>query len=73
MPSRADLARLSPLREGTQADRVDVVLTNPPFGGIEAPGIEQGFPADVRTKETADLFLVLILSLIHICCCRRAN
>jgi type I restriction enzyme M protein len=49
-----------PLRDYTAADRVDVVLTNPPFGGIEEPGIEAGFPADVRTKETADLFLVLI-------------
>jgi type I restriction enzyme M protein len=46
------------------ADRVDVVLTNPPFGGIEEPGIEQGFPADVRTKETADLFLVLIKHIL---------
>lgn len=53
-----------PLREVTQADRVDVVLTNPPFGGVEEPGIEQGFPADVRTKETADLFLVLIKHIL---------
>jgi type I restriction enzyme M protein len=45
-----------PLRDYTPAERVDVILTNPPFGGIEEPGIEQGFPADVRTKETADLF-----------------
>jgi type I restriction enzyme M protein len=53
-----------PLREYGAADRVDVVLTNPPFGGIEEAGIEQGFPADVRTKETADLFLVLIKHLL---------
>jgi type I restriction enzyme M protein len=53
-----------PLREVHQADRVDVVLTNPPFGGVEEPGIEQGFPADVRTKETADLFLVLIKHIL---------
>jgi type I restriction enzyme M protein len=53
-----------PLREVTQADRVDVVLTNPPFGGVEEPGIEQGFPSDVRTKETADLFLVLIKHIL---------
>jgi hypothetical protein len=46
-------------------DRVDVVLTNPPFGGTEEPGIEQGFPSDVRTKETADLFLVLIKHINH--------
>ncbi len=53
-----------PLRDVGAADRVDVVLTNPPFGGVEEPGIEQGFPADVRTKETADLFLVLIKHIL---------
>ncbi|MEH0166692.1 type I restriction-modification system subunit M [Roseateles microcysteis] len=53
-----------PLRDYGPAERVDVVLTNPPFGGIEEPGIEQGFPADVRTKETADLFLVLIKHIL---------
>ncbi|MBX9632210.1 MAG: type I restriction-modification system subunit M [Burkholderiales bacterium] len=53
-----------PLRDYTPAERVDVVMTNPPFGGIEEPGIEQGFPADVRTKETADLFLVLIKHIL---------
>ena len=61
---RHDNTLARPLREVTQADRVDVVLTNPPFGGIEVPGIEQGFPADVRTKETADLFLVLIKHIL---------
>ncbi len=53
-----------PLRDYTGAERVDVVLTNPPFGGVEEPGIEQGYPADVRTKETADLFLVLIKHIL---------
>ena len=61
---RHDNTLARPLREVTQADRVDVVLTNPPFGGIEEPGIEAGFPADVRTKETADLFLVLIKHIL---------
>jgi type I restriction enzyme M protein len=55
----------------TQADRVDVVLTNPPFGGMEEPGIEQGFPADVRTKETADLFLVLIKHILKVAAAPR--
>ncbi len=61
---RHDNTLARPLRDYSTADRVDVVLTNPPFGGIEEPGIEQGFPADVRTKETADLFLVLIKHLL---------
>ena len=61
---RHDNTLSRPLRDYTPVDRVDVILTNPPFGGIEEPGIEQGFPADVRTKETADLFLVLIKHIL---------
>jgi type I restriction enzyme M protein len=44
---------------------VDVVVTNPPFGGIEEPGIELNFPSTYRTRETADLFLVLIMKLLR--------
>ncbi len=54
-----------PYTSWTAAQKVEVIVTNPPFGGIEEPGIEQGFPADVRTKETADLFLVLIKRLLR--------
>jgi type I restriction enzyme M protein len=61
---RHDNTLARPLRDHTAVDRVDVVLTNPPFGGVEEPGIEQGYPADVRTKETADLFLVLIKHIL---------
>lgn len=53
-----------PLRDYGPADRVDVIVTNPPFGGIEEPGVEQNFPQKVRTRETADLFLVLIMRLL---------
>ena len=53
-----------PLNSYGKNDRVDVILTNPPFGGMEEDGIENNFPADVRTKETADLFLVLIMKLL---------
>lgn len=45
-------------------ERVDVVITNPPFGGNEEDGIETNFPTTFRTKETADLFLVLIIQLL---------
>jgi type I restriction enzyme M protein len=54
-----------PLRNYSAKDRVDVVLTNPPFGGVEEDGIEANFPADFRTRETADLFLVLIMALLN--------
>lgn len=47
-----------------QADRVDIVLTNPPFGGQEEDGIESNFPTQFRTRETADLFLALIMRLL---------
>lgn len=53
-----------PLNSYEKKDKVDVILTNPPFGGMEEDGIENNFPADVRTKETADLFLVLIMKLL---------
>lgn len=53
-----------PLRDYGPADRVDVIVTNPPFGGVEEPGVEQNFPQNVRTRETADLFLVLIMRLL---------
>jgi type I restriction enzyme M protein len=53
-----------PLRDISARDRIDVVITNPPFGGMEEDGIENNFPTDFRTRETADLFLVLIAELL---------
>jgi type I restriction enzyme M protein len=50
-----------PLRELGDKDRVDVILTNPPFGGEEEKGILGNFPEDKRTRETALLFLQLIM------------
>jgi type I restriction enzyme M protein len=48
----------------TQSDRVDIVLTNPPFGGREEDGIESNFPKHFQTRETADLFLALIIRIL---------
>src|SRR5207253_3369941 len=42
-------------------DRVDIILTNPPFGGEEEKGIQGNFPDDKQTSETALLFLMLIM------------
>ena len=47
------------------SDRVDIVLTNPPFGGREEDGIESNFPKQFQTRETADLFLALIIRLLR--------
>jgi type I restriction enzyme M protein len=46
------------------SDRVDIVVTNPPFGGREEDGIEANFPKQFQTRETADLFLALIIRLL---------
>ena len=53
-----------PLRDYGPRDRVEVILTNPPFGGEEEQGIESNFPAQFQTRETADLFLVLLMHLL---------
>lgn len=50
-----------PLKEIGDRDRVDVILTNPPFGGEEERGILSNFPEDKQTSETALLFLQLIM------------
>jgi len=61
---RHDNTLARPYISYTQADRVDIVLTNPPFGGREEDGIESNFPQQYRTRETADLFLALIVRLL---------
>jgi type I restriction enzyme M protein len=50
-----------PLRDIGDSERVDIVLTNPPFGGEEEKGILNNFPDDKKTSETALLFLQLIM------------
>jgi type I restriction enzyme M protein len=53
-----------PLSSWDEDDQVDVVITNPPFGGTEEDGIEKNFPAEFQTRETADLFLQLIIEVL---------
>ena len=54
-----------PLRDIGDKDRVDVIMTNPPFGGEEERGILGNFPEDKQTAETALLFLQLIMRKIR--------
>ena len=61
---RHDNTLARPLTSWSPKERVDVIVTNPPFGGMEEDGIEGNYPADFRTRETADLFLVLIMRLL---------
>jgi type I restriction enzyme M protein len=53
------------LTEIGEKDRVDVILTNPPFGGEEEKGIQGNFPEDRQTSETALLFLQIIMRRLH--------
>jgi len=47
--------------EWSTHDKVDCVITNPPFGGYEDDGVGSDYPADLRTRETADMFMALIV------------
>lgn len=49
------------VRDYKEADRFDVILMNPPYGGNEKNEIKQNFPADLRSSETADLFMDVIM------------
>jgi type I restriction enzyme M protein len=61
---RHDNTLSRPLKDYSPRDRVDIVITNPPFGGMEEDGIEKNFPKKYQTRETADLFMALIMHLL---------
>lgn len=47
--------------EWSANDKVDCIITNPPFGGYEDDGVGSDYPPDLRTRETADMFMALII------------
>ena len=53
-----------PLSDYSSKDRVDVIVTNPPFGGAEDAGVKTNFPEKYQTSETADLFMALVMNLL---------
>lgn len=57
---RRDNALATPVAQISAAAKVDVVLTNPPFGGEEEQGIQANFPAATRTARTELLFVQVI-------------
>ena len=61
---RHDNTLSRPLKDYDRKERVDCIVTNPPFGGMEEDGIEQNFPRKYQTRETADLFMALIMHLL---------
>ena len=50
-----------PITQISKSEKVDVILTNPPFGGEEEKSILANFPEKTRTAETAWLFLQLVV------------
>ena len=61
---RRDNMLSKPYSDWGAKDKLDIILTNPPFGGVEEDGTATNFPQKFRTKETADLFLALIIRLL---------
>ena len=53
-----------PLKNYGPKDRMDCIITNPPFGGMEEDGIEKNTLKKYQTRETADLFMALIMHLL---------
>ncbi|WP_455001868.1 N-6 DNA methylase [Cardiobacterium hominis] len=49
------------VRDYRDADRHDIILMNPPYGGSEQDIIKHNFPAELRSSETADLFIALAM------------
>ena len=49
------------VRDYTEADKFDIIMMNPPFGGSELDAIKNNFPTDLRSSETADLFVAVIM------------
>lgn len=45
----------------SDSKQVDVIVTNPPYGGIEEDGVSSNFAKEFQTKETADLFMALLM------------
>lgn len=61
---RHDNTLSRPYKDYSPRERLDIIITNPPFGGMEEDGIEKNFLAKHQTRETADLFMALIMHLL---------
>lgn len=49
------------VQDYTEVDKFDVILMNPPYGGSEKEAVKNNFPSDLRSSETADLFMSVIM------------
>ncbi|HAS56427.1 MAG TPA: SAM-dependent methyltransferase [Firmicutes bacterium] len=50
-----------PVRDYKESEKFDIVVMNPPYGGNEKDSIKANFPSDLRSSETADLFMSVIM------------
>ena len=49
------------VRDYNEDDKFDIILMNPPYGGTEKKGIQSNFPNELKSSETADLFMIEIM------------
>lgn len=49
------------VRDYKDSDKFDIILMNPPYGGSEKDAIKNNFPVELRSSETADLFIDVIM------------
>lgn len=49
------------VRDYEEDDKFDIIIMNPPYGGTEKKSIQSNFPNELKSAETADLFMVEIL------------
>lgn len=49
------------VRDYTEKDKFDIILMNPPYGGSEKDAVKNNFPSELRSSETADLFMNVIM------------
>lgn len=50
-----------PWDQWLEQEKKDCIITNPPFGGYEEDGVGTDYPSEIRTRETADMFMGLIV------------
>lgn len=49
------------VREYKESEKFSLILMNPPYGGKEQESVQANFPATLRSSETVDLFMTLIM------------
>jgi len=49
------------VRDYSESEKADIILMNPPYGGVESDSVQINFPTALQSSETADLFMAMIL------------